>query len=223
MVVDTIRPLLVWEGPHHPTYYFQPDDVRAKLVPTDEVKHSPSRGDGTVSDVVSGSATASGAARVIAKSPIPELTGTVRLEWDAMDEWFEEDEPVYTSPRNPYTRVDVIASSRHIRVEVDGETVAETRSPHIVYETLLSPRYYMPITDVRMDALRPSKTLSYCPYKGTATYWSLQLNGKTHKDLIWIYRTPLPEAIKIAGMACFYNEHVDLYVDGVLQERPSGH
>jgi uncharacterized protein (DUF427 family) len=66
-----------------------------------------------------------------------------------------------------------------------------------------------------MDLLRPSMTVTHCPYKGTASYWSLEVNGRVHNDLVWTYRTPLPESMKITGLVCFYNEKVDLYVDGV--------
>jgi uncharacterized protein (DUF427 family) len=220
VVADTIRPLLVWEIPYYPAYYFPAADVRATLRPTGETEHSPSRGDAELLDVVTGRRTASGAARRYPDSPITELRDAVRLDWDAMDEWLEEDEPVYTHPRSPYTRVDILASSRHVRAEVDGVVIAESSRPHILYETGLPPRYYLPISDLRTDLLRPSKTETHCPYKGTAGYWSVEIDGRTHDDLVWIYRSPLPESQKIAGLAAVYNERVDLYVDGVLQERP---
>ncbi|HEU4422189.1 MAG TPA: DUF427 domain-containing protein, partial [Pilimelia sp.] len=152
--------------------------------------------------------------------PIEELREAVRLDWQAMDEWFEEDEPIYTHPRDPYKRVDILASSRHVRVEVDGVTVAESRNPRILFETSLPPRYYLPVPDLRMDLLRPSARRTQCPYKGTAEYWSLQVGDKLYEDFVWIYRTPVPESQKIAGLACFYNEKVDLYVDGAPLKRP---
>jgi uncharacterized protein (DUF427 family) len=220
LVADTFRPLLVWEVPYYPAYYIPADDVRAKLVPTGATDRSPSRGTAQLFDVVTGRATAAGAARRYADSPFEELRDAVRLDWDAMDEWLEEDEPVYTHPRNPYTRVDILASSRHVRVEIDGVTVADSHSPRILFETGLPPRYYVPLTDVRMDLLRPSQTRTHCPYKGEAGYWSVEVNGRTYDDYAWIYRAPLPESQKIAGLACFYNERVDLYVDGVPQDRP---
>ncbi len=219
LVADTIRPLLVWESPYYPAYYLPASDIRAKLVASGETEHSPSRGTAEVLDVVTGTGTAAKAGRRYTDSPFEELRDAVRLDWNSMTEWFEEDEPVYVHPRNPYARVDILASSRHIRVEVDGVTVAESRSPRILYETYLPPRYYLPITDVRMDLLRPSDTQTACPYKGTANYWSIEVDGRRHDDLVWIYRTPLPESQKIAGLACFYNEKVDLYVDGVRQPR----
>jgi len=219
LVADTVRPLLVWEKPYYPTYYLPAEDVRAKLVPTGATEHSPSRGDAEVLDVVAGGATAAGAGRRYPESPIPELRDAVRLEWGAMDEWLEEDEPVYTHPRDPYSRVDVLHSSRHVRVELDGVLLAESRHPTILFETGLPPRYYLPLPDLRRELLRPSQTTTHCPYKGTAGYWSVEVNGKLYEDFVWIYRTPLPESQKVAGLACFYNEKVDLIVDGVRQER----
>jgi len=138
-----------------------------------------------------------------------------------MSEWLEEDEPVYTHPRDPYTRVDILASSRHVRVELDGVTVADSHSPRILFETGLPPRYYLPLSDVRTELLRPSARQTSCPYKGTASYWSVETGKRVHTDVAWIYRTPLPESQKIAGLACFYDERVDVFVDGERQERPA--
>lgn len=220
LVADTTSPTLVWERPYYPTYYLPVADVRAELVETGATRASSTRGEGTVYDVVAGRATAAAAATRYVTSPVEALRDLVRLDWAAMDAWFEEDEPVYTHPRSPYTRVDTLHSSRHVRVVVDGVPVAESRRPTILFETGLPPRYYLPLTDVRMDLLRPSATRTHCPYKGTAEYWSVDTGVSVHDDLVWTYRTPLPESQKVAGMACFYNERVDLYVDGELQERP---
>jgi uncharacterized protein (DUF427 family) len=223
LVADTTRPFLVWEWPYYPVYYLPASDVRADLVATGKTEHSPSRGDGEVYDVTVGGATAEAAALVYPDSPLEKLRSLVRLDWDSMSEWLEEDEPVYKHPRDPYKRVDILASSRRVRVEVDGVTVAESSQPRILFETSLPPRYYIPLTDVRMDLLRPSDTQSQCPYKGTASYWSVDTGDKVHEDIVWIYRAPLPESQKIAGLACLYNEKVDLYIDGELQERPRTH
>lgn len=165
-------------------------------------------------------ATAAGAALRYPDSPSPELRDLVRLDWDAMDEWFEEDEPIYVHPRSPYTRVDILASSRHVRVELDGVTLADSRSPRILFETGLPARFYLPLTDIRMDLLRPSQTHTSCPYKGNADYWNVRIDDTEYPDLVWIYRTPTPESQKVAGLACFYNEKVDVYIDGELEERP---
>jgi uncharacterized protein (DUF427 family) len=219
LVADTRQPVLVWEWPYYPVYYLPAADVRAELVPAGH-QHSDSRGEAQVFDVKVAAATAPGAALRYPDSPLPELRDLVRFEWNAMSEWLEEDEPVYTHARSPYTRIDILASSRHVRIELDGVTVAESRQPRILFETGLPPRYYLPLADVRMDLLRPSEKSSHCPYKGTANYWSVDTGRQLHSDLVWMYRYPLPESQRIAGLACFYDERMDLYLDGELQQRP---
>ncbi|HEV2348074.1 MAG TPA: DUF427 domain-containing protein [Actinocrinis sp.] len=222
LVADTLRPHLVWESPYYPTYYFPAEDVKAQLVPTGKTEHSPSRGDAEVLDVVVDGKTAESAARRIPESPLEVLQGLVRVDFDAMSEWFEEDEPIYVHPRDPHTRIDILTSSRHIRVEIDGVTVADSHQPRILFETGLRPRYYLPLTDVRMDLLRPSETQTHCPYKGTASYYSVDTGTAVHEDVVWYYRTPLAESQKIAGLAAFWNEKLDIYVDGVLEDRKKG-
>ena len=223
LVADTSHPVLVWEWPYFPVYYIPAADIRAELIPAGTTDHSPSRGDAEIYHVKVSGASADSAARRYPDSPLEELRDAVRLEWAAMSEWFEEDEPVYTHPRDPYTRVDILASSRHVRVEIDGVTVADSRQPRILFETGLPPRYYLPLTDLRMDLLRPSATESHCPYKGTAAYWSVDTGRQLYEDIVWIYRTPLPESQKVAGLACFYDEKVDVYLDGERQVRPVTH
>jgi uncharacterized protein (DUF427 family) len=223
LVADTIHPVLVWEGPHYPVYYLPAADIRAELIPSGQTRHSPSRGEAQILDVKVATATAVAAALRYPGSPRAELRDLVRLDWDSMSEWLEEDEPVYTHPRDPYKRVDILASTRHVRVELDGVTVADSRQPRILFETGLPPRYYLPLTDLRMDLLRPSDAASHCPYKGTASYWSVNTGQAEHRDIAWMYRFPLPESQKIAGLACFYNERVDIYLDGERQERPRTH
>lgn len=222
VVADTTRPLLVWERPHYPTYYFPLADVRAELLPApgDGVVRSPSRGDGRRLSVRAGGVLAEGAAVRHETSPFAELRDAVRLEWGAMDAWFEEDEEVFTHARDPYTRVDILPSSRHVRVAVDGVTVAESMSPRLLFETGLPVRHYLPKTHVRTDLLTPTDLETHCPYKGRARYWSLRTPGGVHRDLAWSYPAPLPESQRIAGLVCFFDERVDVHIDGVLQERP---
>jgi uncharacterized protein (DUF427 family) len=223
LVADTKQPFLVWEIPYYPAYYLPLADVLAELEPTGTTEHSPSRGEAAIYHVRVEGAVAEAAAKRYPDSPLTALRDLVRIDWPAMDEWLEEDEPVYTHPRDPYTRVDILASSRHVRVEIDGVTVADSVRPHVLFETGLPPRYYLPLPDVRADLLVPSDTSSHCPYKGTAAYWSVDTGCGVHPDLVWIYRAPLPESQKIAGLACFYHEKVDLYLDGERQPRPRTH
>ena len=218
LVADTTEPLLVWEKPYYPAYYIREVDVRTELLsPDGTVAHSPSRGDGHLFTVRAGGKEAVGAALIYEQSPFEELRDAFRLDWNAMDAWFEEDEQVFTHPRDPYTRVDILPSSRHVRVEVDGVEIANTTKPTLLFETGLPVRYYLPTTHVRMDLLTPTETVSHCPYKGDAEYWSARIGDELHADIAWSYRTPLPESQKIAGLIGFYTEKVDLYVDGIKQ------
>jgi uncharacterized protein (DUF427 family) len=221
LVADTTRPLLVWEKPYYPTYYFPAADVRSELLAADgRVAHSPSRGDAHSFTVSAGGEDAPGAALLYEESRFEELQDTIRLDWDAMDAWFEEDEQVFTHPRDPYTRVDILPSSRHVRIEVGGVSIAESDKPTLLFETGLPVRYYLPKTHVRLDLLVPSDTISHCPYKGQAEYWSIRTGDTVHPDLAWSYPTPLPESQKIAGLVSFYNEKLDIHINGTLQERP---
>ncbi len=222
LVADTTGALLVWENPYYPTYYIPSADVRAELVPVGTGSGA-GLGHADVLSVKVATATAEKAARRYPAAPDPRLRDCVRLDWKAMTEWLEEDEPVYTHPRSPYTRIDILNSSRQVRVEIDGVTVADSGNPRILFETGLPPRYYLPLTDIRTDLLRPSATQTSCPYKGTASYWSVEVGSRLHEDIVWIYRTPLPESQKVAGLAAFYDEKVDVFVDGVRQERPRTH
>lgn len=99
-------------------------------------------------------------------------------------------------------------------------TVADSTRPHILLETGLPPRYYLPLSDIRTDLLRPSQTQTHCPYKGTASYWSVDTGTDVHEDVVWTYQTPLPESQKIAGLAAFYDEKVTVFIDGVEQAAP---
>jgi uncharacterized protein (DUF427 family) len=157
VVADTTQPRLVWEVPYCPAYYFPVEDVRTDLlVPTATVSHSPSRGDAQHFTIKAGSREAEDAALRYVDSPIEELRDLIRLDWDAMDGWFEEDEEVYTHPRDPYTRVDILATSRRVRAELDGVVLADSTNARVLFETGLPPRWYLPKTDLRMDLLVPT-------------------------------------------------------------------
>jgi uncharacterized protein (DUF427 family) len=220
VIADTTHPMLVWEIPYFPAYYFPVEDVRTDLLtPSGNARHSPSRGDGRLYTIEVGDREDVDGGRRYEDSPIPELRDLVRFEWEAMDAWFEEDEEIIVHPRDPHSRIDILQSSRHVRIEIDGVTVAETSSPRLLFETGLPTRYYLPKTAVRLDLLEPSDTVTRCPYKGQTVHWAAQVSGET-KDVAWSYPAPLPESQKVIGMIAFYDERVDTFVDGVKQERP---
>jgi uncharacterized protein (DUF427 family) len=145
----------------------------------------------------------------------------VRLEWDALDAWYEEDEQVFVHPRNPYSRVDALRSSRAVRVELDGVVLADSQAPVMVFETGLPTRYYFDRSAVAFEHLEPSDTVTACPYKGvTSGYWSVRSGDDLHRDLAWTYDFPTRQLLPIAGLVAFFNEHVDVIVDGTRLERP---
>ncbi len=221
LVADTIRPWLVWEVPHYPAYYLPRDDVRTHLLaPTERTELSVDRGQARYFTIKAGGREAVDAAWHYPDSPIEALRDLIRFDWHAMDAWFEEDEEVDVHPRDPYVRVDVLASSRHVEVVLGGVTVADSRQPRLLFETGLPTRYYLPLVDVRLDLLRTSSRTTRCPYKGTASYWSVEIDGQLFEDVVWTYKAPLLESVKVAGLACFWNERVNLFVDGVDQQRP---
>jgi uncharacterized protein (DUF427 family) len=221
LVADTTHPLLVWEVPYYPAYYLPATDVRGELLAaTTTTSHSPSRGEARHFTVSAGGKEAVDAAWTYPDSPIEALRDVIRFEWNAMDAWFEEDEEVYVHPRDPYSRVDTLHSSRQVQVTLGDVVLAESVKPVLLFETGLPTRYYLPQVDVRMDLLVPTETATKCPYKGTARYWSYRAGSAVAEDVAWSYPTPLAESLKIAGLVAFYNERVDLTVDGVPLERP---
>jgi uncharacterized protein (DUF427 family) len=210
-IVSSRHAKLLHETGHLPVYYFPQDDVRMDLlVGTDHHSHCPLKGDASYWSV----GTSENAAWTY-RHPIdgaPPIKDLVAFYWHKLDHWFEEDEEVFVHARDPYHRVDILPSSRRVKVSVDGVVLAETSSPHILFETGLPPRYYIAREDVRLDLLEPSGTRTECPYKGTASYWG--------DDLVWCYEEPIAAARGIKGLLALFNERVDLEVDGELQERP---
>jgi len=150
----------------------------------------------------------------------PDLTGYIGFVWNAMDAWYEEEEEVFVHPRDPYSRVDTLHSKRHIRVAANGVTIADTHNPILLFETGLPTRYYIPVEDVNMEHLTPTDHHTICPYKGVASYWNIKTGDKEYKNMAWGYPHPIPEIPKIKGTIAIYNEKLDIYVDGELEDKP---
>lgn len=217
VVVDTDRAKMLHETGHLPTYYVPEEDVSWDLLrKTDHTTHCPFKGDAAYWSVIVGDREAENAVWSYPEplEQSPWLAGYVSIYFDSMNQWFEEDEEVTVHPRDPYHRVDVRQSSRHVKVTVNGETVAETGRPRILFETGLPPRYYIPPEDVKTELLEKSATKTYCPYKGEASYESVTVNGERIEDATFFYPEPLPEAEKVEGYLCFLAEGVETEVDG---------
>jgi len=223
VIADSKRAVLLRETGHLPVYYFPPEDVRQDaLEPTDLHTRCPFKGEASYWTVRVGDKVAENVMWGY-QDPLPEredIRGYRAFYWEQMDAWYEEDEQVFKHPRDPYHRVDVVQSSRHIQVEIGGQTVAESRRPRLLFETGLPTRYYLPVEDVRMDLLEATATTSVCPYKGEASYWRVA-GDVAGRDVAWSYQHPIPECPKIEGFISFFNERVDaLRVDDELQPKP---
>lgn len=223
-VLDTTRALYVWEWPNYPQYYIPLADVRpGLLVAEGNEQHSP-LGMVELHGLHAGTTQRPHAVRVLRQSSIAGLSGTARFEWGALNAWFEEDERVFVHPRNPYVRVDALRSTRTVTVEFEGVMLAESSSPIMVFETGLPTRYYFNPTEVDFAHLVRNDTVTECPYKGTTSgYWSAQIGDSVHPDLAWCYDFPTRQLLPIAGLVAFYNERVDISIDGRHEDRPITH
>ena len=235
-VVDTTAALLVWEPKRVVPSYAVPDaDIAG------EIATGPSASDSSVCDAdvpqllgrpvldpsvpfsvhttdgepvtvrMTGGREATGF-----RAADPEIGGHVILAFEDFDAWYEEDERNVSHPRDPFHRIDFVHSSRHVRVERDGQVLAESTRPVLAFEPPLPVRYYLPAEDVRLDLLMPSDRRTWCAYKGEASYWSLP----GFADVAWFYPAPLREAGEIKDRIAFFDEHADISVDGRALERP---
>lgn len=157
--------------------------------------------------------------RVLVFDTKDALRGLVKIDFHALDQWFEEDVPIYVHPKDPYKRIDILHSTRNVKVGIDDIILADSSSPLFLLETTLRTRHYLPPTSVNWEYLKRSDTTTACPYKGEANYLHVKVNGKEYRDMAWYYRYPSSESAPIAGYICFYNERVDLWVDGVKEQR----
>ena len=224
VIADTTRSIYLFEPGHLPVYYLPKQDVRFDLLEhTVRVSHCPLKGDAEYWSIVVDDRRIENAvwSYPVPLDGAPDLSAYVAFYWNKVDNWFEEDEEVYVHARDPYHRVDALRSSRHVEIRIHGETIADTTRPILLFETGLPTRYYIPKLDVRLDLLVPSTLNTACPYKGVASYFSVAVPGaKVVDDIVWVYPAPIPQIPSIANHLCFFNEHVDVIVDGELQERP---
>jgi len=238
-VVDSTRAVLVWEPRRLlPAYAvpagdvdapIEPDpgdlpadpggtrltDVGDRLVLDPRVPFGVHTADGEPVLVRAGDRTAAGF-----RLADPDLAGYLLLDFAGFDAWYEEDEQRFAHPRDPYHRIDVLPSSRHVRLERDGVLLASSAGPRLLHETMLPVRYYLPRHDVLVP-LRDSGTRTWCAYKGEASYLSAEVGGELVPDLLWTYPEPLVDAAPVRGLVSFFDERLDVVLDGVRLERPN--
>ncbi|KAF8239641.1 DUF427-domain-containing protein [Tricholoma matsutake] len=210
-IIDSKKAKLVWEHPYYPAHFFSLDELPKKFLANKQGTEK------VVYDVVVGSRRALSA--VTSYSPkTKDFGGLFTVKFGAMDSWFEEEEQLFVHCKDPYKRVDVLQSSRHVRVEVKGVEVANTHMPRLLYETGLRVRTYIPKTHCRLDLLEPSKHTTECPYKGEAEYYNVRTGpNELQENIVWWYRNPMSECAVIRGYVAFYDEKVDVWVDGEKQ------
>jgi uncharacterized protein (DUF427 family) len=223
-VAESTHVMRLQEYGHLPVYHFPMQDVRQEVLEaTDHHTHSPLKGEASYWTIRVGDRVAENAAWSYPSPPPtgPQVKCHMAFYWHLMDAWYEEDEQVYGHARDPYKRVEILPSSRHVRVVLGGETIAETHHPRLLLETSGPIRYYLPEQDVRMELLESTETITRCPYKGQASYWSARIGAKVFKDIVWRYRDPFPACTPIDGLLCFFNERVDaIYVDDEPVPKP---
>ncbi len=233
-IIDTVRPIVVWEPERVvPSYAVPSDDISGKLRPDRSPPEAASRpprlgGRPVLDDRIPFSIHTTDGERLeivvngghehlaAFRAAEPALEGYVIVDFHAFDAWYEEDELTVGHPRDPFHRIEILHSSRHVRVEVSGRVVAESGRPYLLFEPPLPVRYYLPRGDVVAGVLQPSDTTTYCAYKGRARYWSL--DGEA--DIAWSYPHPLHETAEIADRIAFFNERTDHIVDGRRLRRP---
>jgi len=218
-IVDSTHVKMLHESGLLPIYYFPEDEIRTDLLePTDKSTRCPWKGEASYWSVRVGDKVAESAVwgYLDPLDDAPPIEGYRALYWNSMDQWWEEDEPAIVHARDPYHRVDVLESSRHVRVTLDGQVLAESSRALALFETGLPTRWYFAEDDVNMELLSPSDSRTGCAYKGFASYWSVA----DEDDLVWTYRDPRSDVSRIKDRLAFFNERVELEVDGELQERP---
>jgi uncharacterized protein (DUF427 family) len=226
-VLDSTRAVLVWEPRRVvPTYAVPAEDIHGAVAAAPERNGG---ADGVLHPGIPFSVhTAPGEPVTIAgregagyRLDDEDLGGYVVLDFAAFDGWLEEDDPVIGHPRDPFHRVDVRLTSRPVQIEIGGDVVADTTRARLLFETQIATRFYIPREDIAAE-LYPSERTTYCPYKGRASYWSLDAGGRRRPDIAWSYEDPLPDIPQIKGLIAFWDERVDVVLDGERRARPGG-
>jgi uncharacterized protein (DUF427 family) len=224
VVADTINAVYVWEFPFYPHYYIPLTDIDPNLLVDEQQDQHLRWGTAHRYGIRVGDDYRAGVVHSYPDAAVDGIRGRAHIDWSALDSWFEEDEQVFVHPRNPYTRVDALRSTRSVSVGIDGIDLARSSSTMMVFETGLPTRYYFNRTEVRFDHLVRSDTVTACPYKGrTSDYWSFRLGDDILPDIAWAYDFPTRQLLPIAGLIAFYNEKADIAVDGERLPRPTTH
>jgi uncharacterized protein (DUF427 family) len=221
-IIDSRAVRLIHEHGRLPRFLFPEHDVRTELLEdSGERRDGGSKGEARIWRLRVGGEVREQAAWDYPDTPdgSPSLADLFCFRWSAIDEWLEEDEPNIVHARDPYHRTDVLETSRLVRVGLDGELLAESTRARALFETSLPPRWYLPADDVGAELIE-SDFVTGCAYKGWARHRSVRVGDRVVENLAWTYPEPRRGVEPIRGLICFYNERVDLEVDGEPLERP---
>ncbi|OLS27131.1 MAG: hypothetical protein HeimC3_05980 [Candidatus Heimdallarchaeota archaeon LC_3] len=212
--------LIAYDREFRTRYYFPKEDVKTEFF--EESDYKGRDGKNKYWHIRNGDKYEKNAAYTVVDPPedVQGIKDYIGFKWNQIDAWFEEEEEIFIHPRDPYKRIDTIKSSRHIKVVIDKQIVAETNNPTLLFETGLPVRYYIPKEDVKTEFLIDSILQTGCPYKGTASYNSVKIGDNIYKNIVWYYKDPFYETGHIKDLISFYNEKVDIYVDGELISKP---
>ncbi|KAI4813393.1 DUF427-domain-containing protein [Aureobasidium sp. EXF-8845] len=230
-IADTIHTsgaLFVWEHPYYPQLYLPKDallknvqgytivyenhqdvkDSHDKLIAQILKVKVTRKSDNNMKEVKDGFMVFSNS--LTGKASI--LSNMLKVHFSTADQWLEEDTPIFVHPKDPFKRIDILHCSRRLRISINNTVIAESPFCMQLYETGLRTRYYIPLTAIHNEVLRPSETITQCPYKGEAEYYDVVIGGEVYKDIVWYYTRPTVECTSIAGLCCFYNEKVDMMI-----------
>jgi uncharacterized protein (DUF427 family) len=220
-VVQSDHAVLLFEPARYPVAYFPIEDFAAGALR--EVEHRgahPDLGETAWFEVVGATREAArGAWQHIA---LPEhagiLEGKVGIAWRAMDAFYEEDDRILGHAADPYHRIDIRRTSRHLVVRAVDRLVADAAAPLVLYESGFAPRWYVPREDVVAEALTPSRLQTFCPYKGIASYYDIG----SARNAVWSYRAPLEQMSAIGDLVSFEPDVVEVTLDGERLELEPG-
>ena len=214
--------ILLFEPARYPVAYFPVGDLADRVLqPTDRETAHPDLGKTKWFDVAGGDGNTTRRAawqHVEPPAKAAALRDTVAFAWHAMDAFYEEDERILGHAADPYHRVDIRRTSRHLVVREDDRVVADTHAPLVLYESGFAPRWYLPRADIAADALHAIEGQTFCPYKGLASYYDV---GDT-RSAAWSYRAPFEEVARIADLVSFYPEKLTITIDGEKLEPAPG-
>jgi uncharacterized protein (DUF427 family) len=220
-VVQSDDAALLFEPGRYPVAYFPiADFADGALRPTDHRSTHADLGETAWFEVVGDTRSAARGAwqHIDLPAHAAILEGKVALAWRAMDGFYEEDDRILGHAADPYHRIDIRHSSRHLLVRAGDRILADTTNPLVLYESGFAPRWYVPRDDVAADALVPSEQQTFCPYKGIASYYDIEGS----RNAAWSYRAPLDDMAAIRELVSFEPDRVEVMLDSQRLELEPG-